>query len=79
MCPAYKKWRDKNGAESDANYYLAQLEANSLGKYQSLTLLMILCYACRNKLCFHNCPLRGATKQLTKTVTETHSPTLDPI
>ena len=53
ICPDYKKFRDKNGAETEAeteqmaNQRLAQIENHSVDKNQSLTLLMILCYSYR--------------------------------
>ena len=40
---------------------------------QSLTLSVILCYACKQD----NCPLRGSTQQPMGTDAETHSQTLD--
>ena len=40
-----------------------------MGKHQSLTLLIIFCYAYRQE---HNCPLRDS-----ETVADTHSQTLD--
>ena len=42
---------DWDGAETEgmANQYLAHLETQSMNKPQSMTLLMILCYACRQK------------------------------
>ena len=47
MCPAYKMCRDKD-REWAANE--PQIETHPKGKNQSLTLLlMILCYACRQK------------------------------
>jgi hypothetical protein len=47
MCPAYKMFRDKYGAETEgmANQWLAQIETYPMGKNQSLTLLMIPCNA----------------------------------
>ena len=49
--PAYQKCRNKDGTETDgmANQWLAQLEIHSMGRHQSLTLLMILCYACKQE------------------------------
>jgi hypothetical protein len=49
MCPAYKMCRNKDGAEIEgmANQWLTQIEIHPIGKKQSLILLMILCYACR--------------------------------
>jgi hypothetical protein len=45
-----------------------------MGKHQSLTLLIIFCYAYRQE---HNCPLRDSTQQLTETVADTHNQTLN--
>jgi hypothetical protein len=44
-----KKWEDKNGAEHEqmAEYFLAQLGIHLLGGQQTLTLLLMLCYSCR--------------------------------
>jgi hypothetical protein len=60
--PTYKTFHPKciqstrnvgmeDGAETDrmANQQLAQPETHSMGKHQSLTLLMILCYTCRQE------------------------------
>jgi hypothetical protein len=46
-----KKYNDKDGAEIEeiANQKLAQLETNPMDKDQSLTPLMIICYACIQK------------------------------
>ena len=51
ICPTYKICRDKDGAEIEgtANHWLAQLETHPMDKHQSLKLLTILCYACRQK------------------------------
>ena len=59
MCPAYNMCRDKDwgvwsrdwgaGIRGMANQQLAQLETHPMGKKQSLILLMILCYACRQE------------------------------
>jgi hypothetical protein len=50
MYPAYKMFRDKDRGKMEgiANQQLAQIETHPMGKKQSLTLLMILCYACRH-------------------------------
>jgi hypothetical protein len=47
--PAYQKCREKGGAGivGMANQGLVQLEIHPMDKNQSLTLLRILCYACR--------------------------------
>ena len=52
ICPAYKMCRDKDGAETEGmvNQCLAQLETHPMLENQSLTLLMILCYVCRQEL-----------------------------
>ena len=44
MCPAYKKCRDKNGAESEgkAIQLLAQLKIHFMDGQQNLTLLLML-------------------------------------
>jgi hypothetical protein len=42
-----------------------------MGKHQSLILLMILCYACRQKP--NMAVLRGSTQQLTQIDVDTHS------
>jgi hypothetical protein len=51
LYPIYKIYRDKDGAEGGwggmANQCLAQIETYPMGKNQFLTLLMILCYVCR--------------------------------
>jgi hypothetical protein len=49
ICPAHKIYRDKVGAEIEglASQCLAQLEIHPIGESQPLTLLMTLCYACR--------------------------------
>jgi len=49
--PLYKKCRDKDRGDSErmANQELAQLETHPMGKYQYITLLMILSYACRQE------------------------------
>ena len=51
MCPAYKNKKCRNkgetGFEGMANQWLPQLETQPMGKKQSLTLLIILFYACR--------------------------------
>jgi len=46
-----KKCRDKYGAETGgmANQWVAQVETHAMGKHQSLTPLMILCYAYRQE------------------------------
>ena len=51
MCPAYKMFRDKDGAERKqmSNWRLPQIETLPLGKNKSLKLLMILCYVCRQE------------------------------
>jgi hypothetical protein len=51
MCPAYKMCQDKDRTETEgmANEWLAQIEAHSMGKIQSLTLWMVFCYACRQE------------------------------
>jgi hypothetical protein len=51
MGPAYKMCRDKDKAETEglANQWLAQIETHPMGKNQFLTLLMKLCYACRQE------------------------------
>jgi hypothetical protein len=43
--------RDKDGAEIErmANKWLGQLETHTMGENQSLTLLMISCYICRQE------------------------------
>jgi hypothetical protein len=43
--------REKDGAELErmANQWLVQLETQTMGKSQYVTLLMALCYACRQK------------------------------
>ena len=47
MYPAYKKERDKNLTQTKemAKQCLVQLDMQPMGKNQSLTILMILCYA----------------------------------
>jgi hypothetical protein len=49
MCPAYRMCREKRGTEMEGmvNWWLAQLETHPMGRNQSLTLLIILCYVCR--------------------------------
>jgi hypothetical protein len=51
MCPAYKICRDKDKAEAEgvAIQWLPQIETHNMNKNQSLTLLMIPCYACRQE------------------------------
>lgn len=51
MYPAYKKERDKNLTQTKemAKQCLVQLDMQPMGKNQSLTILMILCYAWRQK------------------------------
>jgi hypothetical protein len=44
-----------------------------MGKHQFLTLLVILCYACRQESASHGCSLRGSIQQLTQRDAETHS------
>jgi hypothetical protein len=44
-----------------------------MGKHQSLTVLMILCYPCKQEPSM----VRGSTHQLTQTAAETHIQTLD--
>ena len=50
MCPVYKMCREKDRAEVDrmANKGLLQIKTHLMGKNQS-TLLMIICYACRQQ------------------------------
>jgi hypothetical protein len=50
ICPAYKMKMDKDGAEIEGmvNQGLAHLETiHPMGDSQPLTLLLVLCYACR--------------------------------
>jgi hypothetical protein len=57
MCPAFKMCRDQNRSEIEdqnrseaegmVNQWLPQIKTHPKGKNQSLTLLMILCYVCR--------------------------------
>jgi hypothetical protein len=51
MRSAYKMHRDKDRVETEnmANQWLAQTETHPMGKNQSLTVLMILCYAYRQE------------------------------
>ena len=44
-------FRDKDRAEMEgtASQRLVQIETHSMGKKQSMTLLMIFCYACRQE------------------------------
>ena len=50
-----------------------QLKNSSMGKTQSLTLLMILCYACRKKSRW----LSSSIQQLTQIDADTHSQIVD--
>ena len=63
--------RDKDGAEIEgmANQCLTQLETHPMGKNQPLTLLMILCYAYRQK---PTCLLRDLIQQMMETDAKTH-------
>jgi len=51
MFPDYKMQRNKNGADTKgmASQWSAQLKTHPISKNQSLTLLMILCHACKQK------------------------------
>jgi hypothetical protein len=52
MCPAYKRYRDKDRAETEGmtKQLIPQIETiNLLGKKQALTSLMVFCYACRQE------------------------------
>ena len=51
-----------------------KLETHPMGKHQSLTLLMILCYACRQESSV--ALLRGSIKQLIQTDGDTDSQTV---
>ena len=51
-----------------------QLETHFMGKYKSLTLLMILLLFLQTGV-EHGCPLRGSTQQLTQKDADTHSQT----
>ena len=51
VCPSHKKYRDKDvvATEGTAHKLLAQLVVYATGKNQSLTLLKILYYVCREE------------------------------
>lgn len=51
MCPACKLCRGKSKAETEgtANQCLPCIENHPMGTNQSLTLLLLLCYACRQE------------------------------
>jgi hypothetical protein len=48
-----------------------------MGKKQSLTLLMVLCYACRQESSITVESLKGSAQHLNQTDTDTHSQILD--
>jgi hypothetical protein len=49
--PCLKKCKEKDGSEPEkvTNKYWTQLENHPRSKHQSLTLLIIFCYACRQE------------------------------
>ena len=49
MCPACKMCRGKDGAESEGVAKLVNLETHAIRGSPPLTLLMILCYICRQE------------------------------
>lgn len=55
---------------------MPQIEPQPVGKNQSLTLLIVLCYACSQEPSI-NCLLRGSTQKPMERDSETHSQTLD--
>jgi hypothetical protein len=73
------KHRDKDRVkiEGMANQCLAQLETHPKGKNQFLTLLMIVCYACRQEPSIT--VLWEASPSLIETYAEAHSQSLDGI
>jgi hypothetical protein len=76
MCPTYKMCRNKDRAETQgmANPWVPQLKTHPMGKNQSLTLLMVLCYACRepSKIVLWEAPPSSQWKDV-----KTHTQTLD--
>ena len=71
MYPAYKMYRDKDGAklEGMASEWLAQIETQLMDKTQSLKQLRMLSYACRpepNITVFWEAPPGSHWKQIQK-------------
>jgi hypothetical protein len=61
MYSAYKIFRDENEGEIEGmvNQWLAKIEAHPMNKNQSLTLLMIFCYAYRHVTVLWEAPPRS--------------------
>jgi hypothetical protein len=76
--PAYKKLRDNDGAETEgkANQWPVELETHPMGTKQSLTLRMVLYYACKQEASI-TILWEAPPQRLTETDAETHSQTLD--
>jgi hypothetical protein len=78
MCPLYKIYTHKDRAETGemANQRLPQIKNHSMSKKQALTLLVILCQACRQEstiTVFWEAP----PKEPMEREAETHTQTLD--